>query len=70
MQPKAKETRISSSLLFPSPVCVGKLWDHQPALALKSFDLKPPLNMMASPPMSSPHPKIKAKSFEVSRVVK
>lgn len=42
----------------------------EPALALKSFDLKPPLNTMASPPVSSPHPKIKAKSFEVSHVVK
>ena len=54
-----------------SPQGVGdKLWNHPPASALKSFDLKPYLNMMALPPVSSPGPKIKVKTFEVSLVVK
>lgn len=40
------------------------------SLTPQSFDLKLHFNMMASPPMPSPLPQIKTKTFEVCHMVK
>lgn len=71
MQPHAKKPLEFLPASSSSPQCMGgKLQNHPPASALKSFDLKRHLNTMASPPGSSPGPQIKVRTFEVSRVVR